>query len=127
MVFKALIYGVGCHSVSIVPLPLNHGINSMISLDDLSTNWWLEGGPYGGQMGNNLINLSVYRMTFTHFPSISNLELNNAYTIFRPKFPISKNVLLEKLFGITDCKRDVLVMKHLYDNLNRIVDIQEMK
>jgi hypothetical protein len=54
-----------------------------------------------GKWANNLVDLSAYRITFTHFPSISNLELDNAYTIFRPEFPISKNVLLKKLFGVT--------------------------
>jgi hypothetical protein len=68
---------------------------------------------------------STYRTTFTHFPSISNLKLDNAYTIFRPEFPISKNVLLEKLFGVADWKGDVLVVKHPYDDLDHIVDIQE--
>jgi len=97
----------------------------MILVDDLYTDWWLKGGLYGRQMGNNLVNPSAYRMTFTHFPLISDLELNNAYTIFRPKFPISQNVLLEKLFGVTDWKGDVLVIKHPYDDLNCIVDIEE--
>lgn len=75
LIFKALIHGANCYSISIVPLLLDHGVSFMILLDDLGTNWWLKGGPYGGWMGNNFADLSAYRTTFTHFPLIANLEL----------------------------------------------------
>jgi len=93
LIFKALLYGVDCRDISIVPLLLDHGITTMISLDDLATDWWLKGGPYNGRMGNNLTDLSLNRTTLRTLP---NIELDNAYTIFRPDFPITKNNLLEQ-------------------------------
>jgi hypothetical protein len=95
LLYDALLYGAHCEQAHIIPLPLDHGILKMFSLDDLIVNWWLKGGPSGGHMGNNFADLAQYRHTITHHPSSPQLHLKHAYTIFVPEFPICQNLLLE--------------------------------
>ena len=97
----------------------------MISLDDLVTDWWLKGSPYGGWRGNNLTDLSTHHMTITHFPMSPELKLDSPYTIFRPEFPISTNILVKKKIGIADWKGDILIVKHAYNDLSLIINMDE--
>jgi hypothetical protein len=94
-IYKALLYSAECHSILIVPLSVDHGIKTMISLEDLVTDWWLKGSQYGGRRGNNLTDLSTHHMTIIHFPMSPELKLDSPYTIFRPEFPISSNILVK--------------------------------
>ena len=87
--------------------------------------WWLKGGLYGGRRGNNLTDLSTHRTTITHFPMSPELKLDSPYTIFRPEFPISTNILVKKKFGIADWKGDILIVKHPYNDLSLIINMDE--
>ena len=107
-----------------VPLALDHGISTMISLDNLATDWWLKGVQLGGSNSNNLSNLSDSRFTITHTPTTPHLQLDNTYTILRPKLQIMLNKLLAKHFqyhgGWTG---DLLIVKHQGLDLDQITNI----
>jgi hypothetical protein len=76
-------------------------------------------------MGNNLMDLSKHRTSVTHFPMFPDVKLENPYTIFEPEFPVATNILVKRDFGITGWKGDLLIVKHPYDNLSHVTDIEE--
>ena len=53
------------------------------------------------------------------------LKLDSPYTIFRPEFPISTNILVKKKIGIADWKGDILIVKHPYNDLSLIINMDE--
>ena len=123
--YTALLYGTECKSVCKVPLPLDHDLNCMISLDDLATDWWMKGSQFGGHRGNNLTDLTMHRHTIVHSPTLPKLELEHAYTICKSEFPLTRNKLIQELFGISKCMGNLLVVRHPRGDLDKIMDIND--
>lgn len=122
--FGAIVYGTECSKPWNVPLPLDHGINDMVSLDDLATDWWLKGGNLGGITGNNLADLSKSRFTITCIPTNPPVHLHNAYTVFRPELPLLTNILLATKFKYSGgWKGELLIVKHPGHDLTQITDV----
>ena len=44
--------------------------------------------------------------------------------LFELEFPIWKNILLERVFGVTDWKGDILIVKHPCDDLDCVTHIE---
>lgn len=107
-----------------VPIPLEYGCKEWQSLDDLYTEAWIKGDQMGRYGGNSLQDLSHFRYTTTHFPSLPDLQLRNAYTFFRSYAPAVNNSLLDRL---SDARAiwmgDLLVVKHSDDNKHTMSDI----
>jgi hypothetical protein len=95
----------------------------MSSLDDLATDIWLNNST--SHLLNNLTDLGHSCTTVTHLPVMPRLQLDNAYTIFRPERPTIPNRILRNMcFLQCAWMGDLLVVKHAGQNLQKIVNIE---
>lgn len=110
--YQGLLYGTQCTRPLLVPVPLEYGCKKLLSLDDLYTELWIKGDELGRFGGNSLQDLSLFRCTMSHFPSLPDLRLLHAYTFFRAYAPSVNNGLLDELSEKRSTwMGDLLVMK----------------
>ncbi|KAJ6554134.1 hypothetical protein B0H10DRAFT_2123487 [Mycena sp. CBHHK59/15] len=70
-------YGTGCRTRRVVAIPIDLGIDRLMSVDDLYTDCWVPSGQ-----GPNICDMSIGRLRVDNFPIGSPLPLDYSYTIF---------------------------------------------
>lgn len=109
-----------------MPLPLEYGTRSFMSLDDICTDLWLTGSPHPSYNGNTFRDISQSRISVTSFPTVPKIQLQNPFTFFRTECPWVTNTLLDNVTGLRDAWiGEILVVKHETVKLNTIVDVVE--
>ncbi|KAJ7748834.1 hypothetical protein DFH07DRAFT_962038 [Mycena maculata] len=83
-------YGTQCRSRRLVGVPIDHGVDRLMSINDLYTECWVP-----SNQAPNIRNMNIGRLYVDTFPLGSTLRLDYAYTIFYvPQRGISTHVPL---------------------------------
>jgi len=125
--YQSLLCGTDCFATKLVPVPVDYGIDKLLSLDDLATGFWLEDGhDMTKPPRNNLTDLESYQFTVTHFPTRLPLQLKNAYTFFKAECSFVENRLISRHFVMNaPWNGNLLVVKHRLQEMDLIQDMKK--